>query len=379
MQEQSWLCPTEADRGRVVDASARVRIIRMVGIGSVGLALLSAEPWFGWWTFVLLGLAVLNFVNVELRMRTSTKPERVSACAIVITMLLIAAGVVLSGGPASPALPWLVLPAAMAAARFRAQVVIAALALTMLVILGSTLAVDPAATIAKPVSVITTLALLAAVVSIVLALQSAELHHRDEAILDPLTGLLNRHALAPRFAELSVQARVNNQPVCLMLCDVDNFKAVNDAHGHDQGDAVLRDVAYALRTQLRSFELVYRLGGEEFLVVLPGASLEKGVEVAERLRGAVEQTMPASIRVTISLGVSAASGQHVSYDELFKAADTALYEAKRTGRNRAVAAPPLAADDEQAGTWANAPPGPERAPQRSPINAIPGFQTTRTG
>ncbi len=379
MQERSWLCPTEADRSRVVDASARVRIIRMVGTGAVGLALLSAEPWFGWWTFVLLALAVLNFVNVELRMRTSAKPERVSACAIVITMLLIAAGVVLSGGPSSPALPWLVLPAAMAAARFRAQVVIAALALTMIVIIGSTLAVDPAATIAKPVPVVVTLALLAAVVSIVLALQSAELHHRDEAILDPLTGLLNRHALAPRFAELSVQARVNSQPVCLMLCDVDNFKAVNDAHGHDQGDAVLRDVAYALRTQLRSFELVYRLGGEEFLVVLPGASLEKGVEVAERLRGAVEQTRPAGIRVTISLGVSAASGQRVSYDELFKAADTALYEAKRAGRNRAVAAPALAPAGEETGAWADASPGAERATQRSPINTVAGFQTTRTG
>ncbi len=108
------------------------------------------------------------------------------------------------------------------------------------------------------------------VVSIVWALQAAELHHRSEAILDPLTGLLNRHALAPRFVEISMQARLTRQPVCLLLCDVDNFKAINDQHGHDCGDAVLRDVAYALRKHLRSFELVYRLGGEEFLVVLPG-------------------------------------------------------------------------------------------------------------
>jgi diguanylate cyclase (GGDEF)-like protein len=339
MKDASWLCPTELDRGRVVDANARARTIRMVGTGAVGIVLLLAAPWLGWWTFILLALSIANFVNVEHRMRTSARPERVSAWAIVITLLLIAAGVVLSGGPASPALPWLVLPAAMTAARFRSQVVIAGLALTVLVILAATLGVDADATVDDPVPVFATLALLAAVVSIVLALQAAELHHRGEAILDPLTGLLNRHALAPRFAELSVQARVTHQPVCLMLCDVDNFKAINDGHGHDRGDAVLRDVAYALRKQLRSFELVYRLGGEEFLVVLPGIELAAGMEVAERLRTAVEQAEPAGIPITISLGVSVALGEHVDYEPLFKAADTALYAAKRAGRNRAMAAP----------------------------------------
>jgi len=344
MQGESWLCPTELDRGRVVDANARARTIRMIGTGAVGVALLIAAPWLGWWTFILLALSVANFVNVDRRMRTSARPERVSASAIVITLLLIAAGVVLSGGPRSPALAWLVLPAAMTAARFRSRVVIAGLALTVLVILASTLGFDAAATIRDPVPAIATLALLAAVVSIVLALQAAELHHRGEAILDPLTGLLNRHALAPRFAELSVQARVTQQPVCVMLCDVDNFKAVNDGHGHDRGDAVLRDIAYAFRRQLRSFELVYRLGGEEFLVVLPGIELAGGLEVAERLRTAVEQSAPAGIPITISLGVSVAHGEHVDYDPLFKAADTALYAAKRAGRNRTVAAPdaPLA-------------------------------------
>ncbi|MGD0454527.1 MAG: diguanylate cyclase [Solirubrobacteraceae bacterium] len=368
MQAESWLCPTELDRSRVVDASARVRMIRMVGTGAVGAALLIAAPWLGWWTFILFALSVLNFVNVERRIGTSANPERVSAWAIVITLLLIATGVTLSGGPSSPALPWLVLPAAMAAARFRAQVVIAALALTIVVILASTLGIETTATIEDPVPVITTLALLAGVVSIVLALQAAELHHRGEAILDPLTGLLNRHGLVPRFAELSVQARVNSQPVCLLLCDVDNFKAINDGHGHDQGDAVLRDVAYALRRQLRSFELVYRLGGEEFLVVLPGAELAEGVEIAERLRAAVEQVRPAGIPVTISLGVSTARGEQVRYDALFKAADTALYAAKRAGRNRTVVAPALAGEDAGADGIV----GGEPDAQRSPINTVIG-------
>jgi diguanylate cyclase (GGDEF)-like protein len=130
--------------------------------------------------------------------------------------------------------------------------------------------------------------------------------------------------------------------VSLVLCDVDGFKEINDEHGHDRGDAVLRDIAYELRKRLRSFELVYRLGGEEFLIVLPGIGLEGGVVTAERLREAVEQARPKDIHVTISLGVSSASGAAVDYDELFRAADSALYEAKRAGRNQVVAATVLA-------------------------------------
>jgi diguanylate cyclase (GGDEF)-like protein len=342
MSASSWLCPTELDRSRVIDANDRVRTIRRVGSGAVGVALVICAPWVGWWTLILFALSTLNFAVVERRIHKSSNPERVSACAIVITMLLIAIGVALSGGPRSPVLPWMVLPASMVAARFRPRVVLAALLLSIVITLVASVGVHPQWAIDDPVPLIATLALLAGVVSIVWALQSAELHHRDEAILDPLTGLLNRHALVPRFLEISHQARLSGQPVCLVLCDVDGFKAVNDEHGHDRGDAVLRDIAYELRKRLRSFELVYRLGGEEFLTVLPGIDLRAGHEVAERLRQAVEQARPTDIPITISLGVSAARGARVDYDTLFKTADEALYEAKRTGRNRVVAAPEAA-------------------------------------
>jgi diguanylate cyclase (GGDEF)-like protein len=350
-QETSWLCPTELDRTRVIDANDRVRTIRLVGSSAVGVALLIAAPWIGWWTLVLFALSALNFINVDRRLRTSPHPERVSVTAILITLLLLGGGVVISGGPHSPALPWLVLPAAMTAARFRPQVVLVGIALTVLLILVATFGVHPQASIADPVPVIATLALLAGMVSIVWALQAAELHHRDEAIIDPLTGLLNRNALAPRFLELSHQARLSHQPVCLLLCDVDSFKAINDRHGHDRGDAVLRDVAYELRKRLRSFELVYRLGGEEFLIVLPGVSESEGLEVAERLRAGIEQARPTGIAITISLGLSVGSGDAVIYESLFKSADGALYEAKRAGRNRVVTAAPalpaLAAPDSE--------------------------------
>lgn len=335
----SWLCPTDLDRSRVVDANDRVRTIRRIGSGAVGAALVICAPWIGWWTLILFAASTLNFAVVERRIHKSSHPERVSATAIVITLLLIGTGVVISGGPHSPALPWMVLPAGMVAARFRPQVVIAALGLTVALILVATLGVHPAWTLHNPTPVIATFALLAGVISIVWALQAAELHHRDEAILDPLTGLLNRHALVPRFHEISLQARLTDQPVCMVLCDVDCFKEINDAHGHDRGDAALRDVAYELRKRLRSFELVYRLGGEEFLIVLPGIELAAGQSTAERLRAAIDAARPTGIPITISLGVSAARGAQVEYDTLFKAADEALYEAKRTGRNRVVAAP----------------------------------------
>jgi diguanylate cyclase (GGDEF)-like protein len=338
-QGTSWLCPTELDRTRVVDANDRVRMIRLVGSGAVGAALLIAAPWIGWWTLGLFALSALNFLNVDRRLRTSAHPERVSATAIVITLVLLGGGVAISGGPTSPALPWLVLPAAMAAARFRPQVMAAAIALTVFLILVVTLAVHPTATIADPVPVISAFALLAGVVSIVWALQAAELHHRDEAILDPLTGLLNRHALAPRFVELSHQARLTHQPICMLLCDVDSFKSINDRYGHDRGDAVLRDIAYELRKRLRSFELVYRLGGEEFLIVLPGVTHIEGQEIAERLRAAVAETNPTGIAVTISVGLSTGADESLVYETLFKSADRALYDAKHAGRNRVVAAP----------------------------------------
>lgn len=337
MEHASWLCPTELDRARVVDAHDRVRTIRFVGSGAVGLALALAAPWVGWWPLVLFALALLNFLIVELRIRKSARPERISACAIVVTMLLIGVGVAISGGPRSVALPWIVLPAAMVAARFRPRVVVAALGLTIVIALAATVGSNTQATIDDPAPLVATLALLAGIVSIVWALQAAELHHRGEAMIDPLTGLLNRNALIPRFAELSHQARLTREPICLLLCDLDNFKAINDEHGHDRGDAALHDMAYELRKRLHSFDLIYRLGGEEFLIVLPGLDSDAGCDVAERLRSAIERARPAGVAVTVSVGVSAAGGERVEYESLFKAADEALYRAKRGGRNRVVA------------------------------------------
>ena len=109
---------------------------------------------------------------------------------------------------------------------------------------------------------------------------------------------------------------------------------MNDTHGHKRGDAVLSDVAYEIRKSLRSFELVYRIGGEEFLVLLPGVDLTEALEIGERVRHAVQEARPGSLDLTLSAGVATGAGGHISYEQLFREADAALFEAKRAGRNR---------------------------------------------
>jgi diguanylate cyclase (GGDEF)-like protein len=162
----------------------------------------------------------------------------------------------------------------------------------------------------------------------------AELRWRHDAVLDPLTGLLNRQGLQRRFLEVSEQARLTNRPVSLVLFDLDEFKHLNDLHGHAQGDAVLKDVAHVLRAELRSFELLYRIGGEELLLILPGAELGAGCRIAEQARAAIERSRPAGLLITASCGVSTAVGPGIQFEPMFQAADSSLYQAKREGRNR---------------------------------------------
>jgi len=251
----------------VLDANARVRTIRKVGSGAVGVTLLISAPWLGWWTLVLFGLSALNFLSVDRRMARSARPEWVSMGAILITLALLATGVVLSGGPSSPALPWLVLPAGMVAARFRPQVVAGVLTLTIALILLVTVGLHPRATLHDPVPAFMTLALLVGVVSIVWALQSAELHQRDEATVDPLTGLANRRQLAADLEAVWAQASVE-RPVRLLLFDLDGFKSYNDNFGHLGGDLLLRRLAQAFKHAVGAGGCAYRLGGDEFCALL---------------------------------------------------------------------------------------------------------------
>jgi diguanylate cyclase (GGDEF)-like protein len=201
-------------------------------------------------------------------------------------------------------------------------------------LLAVTFGVDAGYIVDHPQSIAMPVALLVAVALLSTALMKSDLEHRSSSVIDPLTGLLNRNALQTRVAELVQQAAILREPVALIVGDLDNFKAINDGHGHAAGDAVLKDVAYRMRKSLRAYDLAYRLGGEEFLVILPGADGRQAAEVAEMLRRSIAGEPVAGLLVTISFGVSASEAGQFDYDAVFGEADLALYRSKQDGRNR---------------------------------------------
>ncbi|MEA2389014.1 MAG: two-component system, cell cycle response regulator [Thermoleophilaceae bacterium] len=337
----AWLCRTEIERSRVIDNGVRVARARTIASASVAATLLLFAPMFGWWTLVLFGLSALNTQTVDRRMARSARPERHVAFSVFWSQLLLATAVALSGGPASPVLAWLVVPTSFSATRFRGQVVAAAVVSAVAMLLVATFAVAPAETVAHPASLVAAIALLVSITAVVAALSGAEVEQRSESVLDPLTGLLNRAALHRRFVELEEQAGLTGAALSMLVCDIDRFKSVNDTHGHDRGDAALRDVAYQMRKQLRSFELIYRVGGEEFVLVLPGVAAAEARAVAERLCSSIRECRPGGLAVTVSIGVTTASGDAVTFESLFRDADRALYAAKARGRDAVVSAEEL--------------------------------------
>jgi diguanylate cyclase (GGDEF)-like protein len=330
----SWLCPTEEHRARALEAGDRVRAARTIAAITCGISLVATAPFVSWWFLILFGVVAVVLGTLERRLDTSDRPELVAAQTALLILAVLAIGTALSGGEASPALPWMILPVATSAARFRPQVVIVGAGMTAAVMFGVCVGVDLQGVVDDPTRLISTLTLLIAITAIMSALTEGELEHRDRAVLDPLTGLLNRASLDARVLEIEEQAHLTGGAVSVIVLDLDGFKRVNDTYGHERGDAVLRDAAYEIRKSLRSFELVYRIGGEEFLVLLPGVDLTAALDVAERVRHAVEDARPGDLDLTISAGVAANSGGHIRYDDLFRAADAALLEAKRGGRNR---------------------------------------------
>jgi diguanylate cyclase (GGDEF)-like protein len=161
---------------------------------------------------------------------------------------------------------------------------------------------------------------------------------RAAALTDPLTGLPNRRFIWDRLAEEWQSSGSADAPLTAMMVDIDAFKKINDVHGHEMGDLVLKEVAEVLRTNARKGEDVARIGGEEFLVLCPNTTLSQAAIGAERLRAAVEahvvQTATFTGHVTVSLGVAERTEEMSGADALLKAADDAVYAAKSAGRNQ---------------------------------------------
>jgi diguanylate cyclase (GGDEF)-like protein len=180
----------------------------------------------------------------------------------------------------------------------------------------------------------------------VVALENARLHGMVErqALADGLTGLANRRAAADALHAEAARAQRLETPLSVVLADLDGFKEVNDVHGHAVGDEVLRVFADVLRETLRESDVAVRWGGEEFLLLLPGADEEGAAQLADRVRIALAEREiegAPDLRVTASFGVAEYEGQS-NTEQLVDAADAALYRAKRAGKNRVERAVPTA-------------------------------------
>ena len=160
-----------------------------------------------------------------------------------------------------------------------------------------------------------------------------------QARSDPLTGVLNRRGLEERLRLAVAGAKRGQRPLAVAMVDADYFKRVNDRFGHEVGDTVLRLLADTLRSRLRSSDAVARLGGEEFIAVLPDTDMAGAMALAESLRAAVEGQVDAVYgNITVSIGVAVGTGADVDGASLLRSADEALYRAKADGRNRVCAA-----------------------------------------
>ncbi len=328
----------DARRERLLDMELRLRPYRFAcfAILAIGLAAFSSE--LGWWWTIPLTAGLAGFAVADMFMRNSAHPALWVATAWGILPLLLANAVITTGGAESPALMWFALPAVTLGARFEPRGIFLGAAYILALLGLSTYALDPGTAAAHGQEVMAAAGLVLCTVILSGALVESERAHRRRSTLDPLTGLFNRNALDQRLSELDGQPtnREEGDSQALLLCDLDNFKRVNDQLGHAAGDAVLQDVAYTMRSVLRAGDSIYRVGGEEILVVLPGATEADAVGIAERLRKAVRERRPAGVSVTISVGVAVSQPGPLDTDELVGLADAALYSAKTAGRDRVV-------------------------------------------
>lgn len=165
--------------------------------------------------------------------------------------------------------------------------------------------------------------------------QAQRLELRERSIRDQLTGLYNRHYLAEASIQLFAQAERQQREIGMLVFDLDHFKRINDAHGHDGGDRVLTAVGQLLARGCRQGDVPARFGGEEFVVLLPDCSEVAALQLAARLLEQLRALNPAGIGITASIGVAVLpAAEAEGFDRLFKLADQAVYRAKELGRNR---------------------------------------------
>lgn len=335
---------TEAQRLRLVELEARILPILVVisVVFWVGLGLLALSyPAENVGITVFIGLWFMGFLVVsQLRAQRSSAPlvwlvgQEIGVIAILVYVMTW------SGGVNSPALPMTVIIAMVVGMRFPARWTAAQVTVALVAIAGGLWLSDADGVRDAPVQTLAWLAAFALAASVTNMLARAERGARRDAVHDALTGLLNRAALHIRLEEAQAQPSRRAETLSVIAADLDGLKAVNDRFGHEAGDEVLRGVAASLGGSIREGDLLYRLGGDEFLVVLPATPTSEAAELAERLRATIAALRPAGHRVTLSAGVAGVVHEVVDLEHLIGRADRALYAAKDGGRDRVRIADP---------------------------------------
>lgn len=217
----------------------------------------------------------------------------------------------------------------------RKQAHVISVAITLAVPAVVLAAVGPAAAVRALAALVLTLAMLNVVLGVIADLQQALM---KQASTDALTGAWNRRHFDAQLALMRPPPDPGRTPNVLLALDIDHFKAVNDQHGHGVGDEVLKNLVKLVVERKRETDQLFRIGGEEFVLLLPRTGLVAATAVAEDLRRRIEATdLVPGLRVTVSIGLSVQAPSHIDQPWL-AAADEALYEAKRQGRNRVVVA-----------------------------------------
>jgi diguanylate cyclase (GGDEF)-like protein len=333
--EDTWLID-HAVRARLQEVDGRPRTARQIAFALQALVILACVPQMGWLPVATLPTVVVAFLLADRLLGRTDHAEIVYAVAWSFAQAVVAGTAALTGGPDSPMLMWLGIPIATGVGRFTPRGLAAAVAMTLGLMVAATVGVDAERVWDAPYLLAFPLSLVCGIALVGSALMRSEVEHRADAIVDPLTQMLNRTALAARGRELELQSEVSGRPVGVVLGDLDHFKRINDREGHQVGDAVLREIAYRWRTALRAYDLAYRLGGEEFIVLVPGATEAEAEGVAEKLREAVGAEPIAGQHVTMSFGVAVSGAGGFSLDTQYARADAALYLAKHQGRDRTV-------------------------------------------
>ena len=334
MSLSTFICRDDQEREWLLDMHRRLEPRVMRGAIALGAILSLGLPWMNPLALVAFGLGAAVF---GIGVRLTGRQQRMEPLVVAwfLAQALFAAGIGIDGGEHTVGLMFMLAPMIGASGGFPSRLVAVCTGYIALLMIALGLGIHGSVVLHDPPLLLVPLATLVAVAILASAVRESSFDHQTAAVVDQLTGMLNRGALASRTHELAHQSALTGEHVGVIVLDVDNFKEINDRDGHQKGDQVLRELAQRLREDLRAFDLAYRVGGEEFVILMPGAASPEATALAEQLHRSVRTTPVAGVAVTVSVGVATSpEGSAFEFDEVFRAADTALYEAKNAGRDQ---------------------------------------------